>query len=134
MQANRGRDTTPERAIRSELHRRGLRYRIHVRPISTRRCEADVVFRKALVAVFVDGCWWHGCPDHRPLPKKNREWWARKIQVTVDRDRRNDQALADAGWTVIRVWEHENSINAADRIQAAVLAASFNKPSAMRRA
>lgn len=120
MQANRSKDTGPERAIRSELHRRGLRYRTHVRPIPDRRCEADLVFRAARVAVFIDGCWWHGCPTHRPLPKRNREWWAEKIAATVKRDRRNDRALAAAGWQVIRVWEHEPPAMAADRIERVV--------------
>lgn len=120
MRANRSRDTAPERAIRSQLHRRGLRYRTHVRPIPERRCEADLVFGGARVAVFVDGCWWHGCPDHRPLPKSNRDWWARKISATVERDRRNDKALAEASWKVVRVWEHESPVKAADRIERIV--------------
>lgn len=117
MRGNRGKETAPELALRSELHRRGLRYRIHERPLADRRCEADIVFRKAWVAVFVDGCWWHGCPDHRPLPKRNHSWWARKIQATVERDRRNDDALARAGWTVVRIWEHDDPAAAADRIE-----------------
>ena len=85
-----------------------------------RRCEADIVFRGAQLAVFIDGCWWHGCPDHRPLPTKNRDWWARKLQATVDRDRRNDRALTNAGWEVIRVWEHEDPSAAANRIERAL--------------
>ena len=120
MQANRGKDTAPELAIRSALHKRGLRYRTHVRPLADRRCEADIVFRNVQVAIFVDGCWWHGCPEHKQLPKNNRNWWRQKIAATVDRDRRNDEVLESAGWTAIRVWEHEVPGSAADRIEHVV--------------
>jgi len=82
------------------------------------RCNADVVFGGARIAVFVDGCWWHGCPEHRSLPKANRDWWDAKIQRTVERDRRNDAALAEAGWLAIRIWEHEQPSTAARRIEA----------------
>lgn len=118
MRANRQKDTGPELAIRSELHRRGLRYRVHVQPVPGLRCNADVVFGGARIAVFVDGCWWHGCPEHRSLPKANRDWWDAKIQRTVERDRRNDAALAEAGWLAIRIWEHEQPSTAARRIEA----------------
>jgi DNA mismatch endonuclease, patch repair protein len=119
MKANRGRDTAPEVALRAELHSRGLRYRVHFRPLSDLRCEADIVFTRLRIAVFVDGCWWHGCPDHRPLPKANRGWWEAKIERNRHRDRRNDFALEEAGWQVIRIWEHEDPKRAAERIEHA---------------
>lgn len=118
MRANRGKDTAPELALRSELHSRGLRYRVHVRPLKALRCQADIVFSRAKVAVFVDGCWWHGCQEHRSLPAANREWWKVKIDRNIARDRRNDVALTNAGWSVVRVWEHEPVSTAANRIEA----------------
>jgi len=117
MLANRAKDTAPELALRQELHRRGLRYRKHVAPLSGLRCRADVVFRAARIAVFVDGCFWHRCPEHGELPKANRAWWKAKLTRTWERDRANDRQLAEAGWTVVRVWEHDDPSDAADRIQ-----------------
>lgn len=116
MQANRSRDTTVEVAVRRALHARGLRYRKHRRPIAELRCEPDVVFPREKVAVFVDGCWWHGCPEHWAPPRTNRDWWMRKMEINVARDRRNDAALADAGWLVVRVWEHEDTNVASERV------------------
>jgi DNA mismatch endonuclease, patch repair protein len=78
---------------------------------------ADVVFRRARVAVFVDGCFWHVCPLHGTMPKSNRAWWADKLQANVERDRRTDVALAEHGWRVLRIWEHESSEQAADRVE-----------------
>jgi DNA mismatch endonuclease (patch repair protein) len=120
MQANRGRDTAPELALRRELHRRGFRYRVDRAPLSSLRCRADLVFGRQKVAVFVDGCFWHGCPHHRSLPKANRDWWKSKIAATIARDRRNDAVLLKAGWVVVRVWEHEEVDAAADRVAAAL--------------
>lgn len=116
MQGNRKRDTRPELAIRSELHRRGFRYRVDTRPIATLRCRADIVFRRKKVVVFVDGCFWHGCPDHGTRPKTNAGYWRAKIGRNVERDRLNEAELNAAGWTVIRVWEHEQATDAAERI------------------
>jgi DNA mismatch endonuclease, patch repair protein len=118
MQANRRRDTGPELALRRELHRRGLRFRVDQAPVPGLRCKADIVFRSRRVAVFVDGCFWHACPEHGNLPAANREWWRAKLDVNVARDRRNEQTLTGAGWRVIRVWEHEPIDDAADRICA----------------
>src|SRR4051812_3202416 len=101
MRANRSRDTNPEVSVRRGLHARGLRYRVHLKPVPGLRCEADVVFARERVAVFVDGCWWHGCPEHWAPPKANRDWWSSKIDLNVSRDRRNDRALAEAGWLVV---------------------------------
>jgi DNA mismatch endonuclease (patch repair protein) len=114
------RDTGPERAVRSELHRRGLRYRVDRALLPGLRTRADLVFVSARVAVFVDGCFWHGCPEHRTWPQANAEWWRRKLEGNVERDRRIDAALEQAGWVVVRVWEHEPADAAADRIERAV--------------
>lgn len=120
MQANRSRDTSIELELRRELHGRGLRYRTHRRPVSDLRCTADVVFPRKKLAVFVDGCWWHGCPEHWAPPKANRAWWTQKVEANAARDRRNESALDAAGWTVVRVWEHEPVNVAADRIEALI--------------
>jgi DNA mismatch endonuclease (patch repair protein) len=118
--ANRGRDTGPERRLRSALHRRGLRFRLHQRVAPGLRITPDIVFPRARVVVFVDGCFWHRCPQHGLLPKANREWWADKLAANVARDRRADVELGALGWTVIRVWEHEDSEAAAERVALAV--------------
>lgn len=120
MLANRGADTKPEVALRSALHRRGLRFRKHLAPVASLRCRADIVFRPQRIAVFVDGCFWHRCPEHATFPRANGEWWRSKLDATWERDRRNDALLQAAGWTVIRVWEHEAPETAAQRIAEAV--------------
>jgi DNA mismatch endonuclease (patch repair protein) len=119
--ANRRRDTSPERALRSELHRRGLRFRVD-HPISTRlrRIRPDIAFTRARVAVFVDGCFWHACPHHGTMPKGNAEYWEPKLAENVERDRRTNAALADEGWTVVRIWEHVPVREAADIIERAL--------------
>lgn len=117
MRANRRRDTGPELALRRELHRRGMRYRVDLAPVTGLRCRPDVVFTRTRVAVFVDGCFWHSCPLHATSPKANGRWWQDKLEANVRRDRRNDDELRAAGWTVLRVWEHEDVGQAADRIE-----------------
>jgi len=119
MKANRSKDTKPELALRAVLHRRGLRYRVNFRPIEARRNTADVVFTKARIAVFVDGCYWHGCPDHYWPSKSNADYWLPKIEANQARDRRFTAELLGAGWEVIRAWEHEDPTMVADRIQDA---------------
>ncbi|GAB2753418.1 very short patch repair endonuclease [Salinifilum aidingensis] len=115
------RDTRPELRLRRELHRRGLRYLVDASPKGTnRRRRADILFRGARIAVFVDGCFWHSCPEHAHLPKSNREWWRRKLAGVVRRDRDTDAELTTAGWLVVRVWEHEDPGTAADRIERLV--------------
>ncbi|HEX3900204.1 MAG TPA: very short patch repair endonuclease [Mycobacteriales bacterium] len=116
MAAQLRRDTKPEMALRQELHRSGLRYRVDYQVLKGLRRRADVAFPRAQVAVFVDGCFWHGCPTHRTWPKSNSEWWASKLEANVSRDRDTDRRLAEAGWLVIRMWEHEDSIEAAATI------------------
>jgi DNA mismatch endonuclease, patch repair protein len=118
---NQGRrDTAPELSLRQELFRRGLRYRVDYRAIPAIRGRADVAFTRAKVAVFVDGCFWHSCPLHTSVPKNNREWWLAKLAGNVARDRATDEALQVAGWAVIRVWEHEDAVAAADDIEELV--------------
>lgn len=120
MSRQRSRDTAPETSLRSCLHRLGLRYRVHVRPDPASRREADVVFVRARLAVFVDGCFWHGCPEHASWPKANAEWWRAKIEANRARDRDTDARLALAGWKVVRVWEHEDPVQAAEQIAVLV--------------
>ncbi|NLT26020.1 MAG: very short patch repair endonuclease [Microbacteriaceae bacterium] len=120
MRSNRRRDTSPELALRRILHARGLRYRVDFAPLATmRQRRADIVFTKARLAVFVDGCFWHGCPDHATFPVRNADYWLPKLERNRARDLETDAALADAGWRVIRIWEHEDPTDAADRIEAA---------------
>lgn len=120
MLACRNRDTAPEWAIRRALHSMGFRYRVAARPLSELRRTADLVFRSAMVVVFVDGCFWHQCPLHFKMPQTNTHYWEKKISRNVERDRTMDEALLAAGWKSIRIWEHEDSLTAALRIAAAV--------------
>lgn len=120
MRGNRGVDTTPEVALRSALHRRGLRFRKHVQAVRELRCRPDIVFASRRVAVFVDGCYWHRCPTHGVSPRQNAEYWSAKLDRNVARDRRNDEALAAAGWKVVRVWEHEPVEHALAAVEAAL--------------
>lgn len=107
MQATPSRDTRPETRLRSALHNKGLRFRKDVAPDRSLRCKVDVVFTRAKVCVFVDGCFWHGCQEHFTTPKVNTGWWLEKIQDNVLRDHRQTRALKELGWTVLRFWEHE---------------------------
>jgi DNA mismatch endonuclease (patch repair protein) len=95
---------------------------VDVAPLHGSRRRADLVFTRARVAVFIDGCFWHGCPAHASAPKSNKEWWAQKLGANVRRDRDTDATLEASGWTVIRVWEHEDPEDAAARIENAVRA------------
>lgn len=122
MTKQRSRDTGAELAIRRALHAMGLRYRVHRRPLPGVRREVDILFGPARVAVFVDGCFWHGCPDHGTSPKANSEWWSNKLRRNRERDVDTTERLVQAGWTTIRVWEHEPPDQAASRIAQAVLA------------
>ncbi|MET9154593.1 very short patch repair endonuclease [Streptomyces griseoflavus] len=106
MRSNRARDTKPELRLRSLLHREGLRFRVNARPVATLRRTADVLFTKDKVAVFVDGCYWHGCPAHRSIPSTNRDFWVSKIEGNKSRDRETNSLLVEHGWFVVRVWEH----------------------------
>lgn len=101
------RDTDPELRLRRQLHALGLRYRVDCRPLPDLRRTADLVFRGEQVAVFVDGCFWHGCSVHGVQPKTNTAWWRAKIARTQNRDRDTTERLTSAGWEVLRFWEHE---------------------------
>ncbi|MET8462785.1 very short patch repair endonuclease [Micromonospora zamorensis] len=113
MQRQRRKDTEPELAIRRALHRAGLRYRIGVPVTGSRRRTIDIAFTRIKLAVFVDGCFWHGCPQHATWPKANAAWWEAKILKNRERDRETTRKLEDEGWTVIRIWEHESAEDAA---------------------
>lgn len=108
MEATGRRDTAAEVALRSALHRLGLRFRVDQPPIPRIRRRADIVFRKAKVAVFVDGCFWHGCPDHGTWPRANASFWRDKIETNRRRDVNTDRLLREAGWQVLRFWEHDD--------------------------
>lgn len=129
MSTQRSKDTEPELAVRRALHRMGLRYRVHVQPLPGLRRKADIVFTRARVAVFVDGCFWHGCPDHgRRRHEVNSWYWPDKIARNKERDNDTVARLRAAGWTVVRVWEHDPTAAAADRIADAVRAALRRAP------
>lgn len=100
------RDTAPELLLRRALHRQGLRYRVQMRPVPGLRITGDIVFTRARIVVFVDGCFWHRCPVHGTSPRGNSAWWEAKLNANVARDRRADEELRRRGWTVVRVWEH----------------------------
>lgn len=127
---NRRTDTKPEVRLRSALHRRGLRFRkdlllrcggLRVRP--------DIVFPRRRLCVFVDGCFWHGCPLHQKVPHRNREYWAPKLRRNVERDRQVEAALTSEGWGFVRVWEHEPIDEAADRVASEWAASNANRVS-----
>jgi DNA mismatch endonuclease (patch repair protein) len=119
MEGQGRRDTKPELALRRAVWRLGLRYRVDLAPIPGRR-RADIVFTRARVAVYVDGCFWHRCPLHASIPKANREWWIAKLEANVARDRDTDARLRERGWGVARVWEHQDMEQAANAIAALV--------------
>lgn len=111
------RDTKPELRLRRELHLRGLRYRVDQPIPGMPRRRADLTFARAKVVIFVDGCYWHGCPIHFRPAGLNREWWERKIRANRERDRDTEQRLAEEGWAVRRFWEHDDMFLAADEVQ-----------------
>lgn len=122
MKGNKGRDTVPEIAVRSALHSMGLRFRKNARPVKGLRCTADVVFPRERVAVFIDGCFWHSCPEHGRVPTKDRTYWSEKLERNVARDARNNGALEAAGWAVLRYWEHERIEEVVAKVREQVLA------------
>lgn len=117
MRRQAERDTIPEMRIRRALHARGLRYFVHRRPIGTLRRTADIVFPRQRVAIFVNGCFWHGCPEHASWPVTNSAFWKTKIEDNRARDRQTKRLLSAAGWRVIDVWEHDEAAIAVDSIQ-----------------
>jgi DNA mismatch endonuclease (patch repair protein) len=134
MQANRSRDTKPELAVRRLLHAAGLRYRVAIRPDPTLRRRADIIFTKRRIAVFIDGCFWHGCPDHGNRSfKYNVEYWPDKIATNRARDAETTTLLKARGWSVLRFWEHENPVAVADTIVSAVRGISLDASASHRR-
>lgn len=119
MQSNRGRDTAPELAVRRLLYAAGFRYRVDFAPVGGRR-RADIVFKRKQIAVFIDGCFWHGCSIHASRPKTNTAYWGPKLDRNMERDLETTTALESAGWTVLRFWEHDAPIAVAEAIIAAV--------------
>jgi DNA mismatch endonuclease (patch repair protein) len=120
MRSNRGRDTSLELRVRRELHQRGLRYRVDIAPLKGLRSRADVVFTRRRIAVYLDGCFWHGCPVHGVIPTAHSDYWQPKLARNMERDRQATHALQDAGWTVLRFWEHEDTASVVEAIRAEV--------------
>lgn len=114
------RDTAPEVRLRKALFARGLRYRVGYPVPNVKRCTIDIAFPGKQVAVFVDGCFWHRCPEHGTHPKANSQWWSEKLLANQERDRRVDRALMDAGWRVARIWEHQPCDVAVETVEAAL--------------
>ncbi len=127
MRGNRSRDTRPELAVRSAVHRLGLRFRVSARPLKHMRRSADLVFASARVAVFVDGCFWHGCPEHYVPSVSNRNYWADKISLNRARDSDTDRRLLEEGWLPLRIWAHEDPQRVAEMIAATVRARTKKK-------
>jgi len=127
MSTAKRRDTAAEIALRRELHARGMRYRVAYPVPNQRRRTIDVAFTRAKVAVFVDGCFWHGCLEHGTMPRSNGEWWRTKLAANEARDRDTNRLLEELDWIVVRVWEHERPNVAANRAEAAVLAARVER-------
>lgn len=121
MRSNRRRDTEPELAVRRLLHARGLRYRVDVPLDFDRRRRADIVFSAVKLVVFIDGCFWHGCPVHYSVPVSNREFWSAKRTRNSERDKETTQRLTEEGWTVKRYWEHDDPADVAADILTAYL-------------
>lgn len=120
MSRQRRRDTEAELCLRRILHARGLRYRVNAALPGLPRRRADLTFPRQQLVVFVDGCFWHGCPEHKTAPKNNASWWATKLARNIERDRETAEHLVANGWAVIRIWEHEDPGFAADRVEALV--------------
>ncbi|ANL30119.1 very short patch repair protein Vsr (plasmid) [Rhizobium phaseoli] len=120
MQRTARKDNTFERTIRSELHARGLRYRIHYPIPGMKRTSCDFAFSGLKIAVFLDGCFWHGCEVHPPSVKKNTEFWLEKIECNRARDARATAHLTELGWMVLRFWEHEDTATIIEKIAATV--------------
>lgn len=120
MQGNRSRDTQPELAVRRLVHAAGLRYRVDSRPLPALNRRADMVFSGAKVAVFIDGCFWHGCPEHHTVAKSNPEYWATKVSSNRSRDAETNRRLEAEGWRVVRFWEHDDPAEVANKVVEAV--------------
>lgn len=120
LSRQRRRDTAPELALRRELHRRGLRYRVNAPMPQMPRRTIDIAFTRLRLAVFVDGCFWHRCPIHGTAPASNEAWWAEKLGRNQERDAQTGAALQAEGWEVLRIWEHTKPVEAAEQVEAAL--------------
>ncbi|MEU5042714.1 very short patch repair endonuclease [Streptomyces griseorubiginosus] len=120
MSRQASRNTQPELTVRRLLHAEGLRYRVHYPVPGMPRRSMDIAFSKLRIAVFLDGCYWHGCPEHATHPRANAEWWRSKLDRNIARDRETTDHLTAAGWTVLRFWEHESAADVARRIETTV--------------
>lgn len=118
MSSAKRRDTLPEMLLRRELHRRGRRYRVVMKVPGNSRRTIDIAFPRQRVAVFVDGCFWHGCTEHGTQPSANAEWWSTKLAANLARDGDTNRLLLEAGWRVVRIWEHEDPREAANLVEA----------------
>lgn len=132
MASVRQKGTQVEINLRRALHDKGLRYRLNVPLLTSPRRSADIVFPRARVAVFVDGCFWHGCPEHASWPKSNADFWREKIETNRSRDADTDQRLTALGWEPIRIWEHEDATRAANRIAELVDVRRMNEANLCR--
>lgn len=123
-----GKDNPRERQLRSALHHQGMRFRIHYPAIPGTKRSIDIAFTRSRLAVFCDGCFWHGCPIHATLPKANREWWMGKIATNKARDFDTDTRLANSGWAVLRIWEHVPVDDAVSLIRLRLQQISADEP------
>lgn len=123
MKSQAQEDTAPEMALRRALHAKGYRYRVHHPVPGAPRRKIDIAFIGPKVAVRIMGCFWHGCPQHGTWPKSNSDWWRRKIERNKNRDEDTARLLAEAGWRVVTVWEHESPADALERVECNLEAA-----------
>ena len=122
MSAARRRDTKPELDVRRRLHAQGFRYRVEFPVPGFARRTIDIAFTKKNVAVFIDGCFWHNCPEHGTSPRSNSEWWETKLRRNTERDAETTDALITAGWCVLRFWEHSDADSVASQIRSVLVA------------
>jgi len=120
MLANRRRDTKPELSIRRLLYAHGFRYRVDYRPVVESRTRADIAFTRRKLAIFIDGCFWHGCPIHATHPKRNADYWLPKLKRNIERDLEASAILRENGWTVLRYWEHQDPAAVVDDIETLI--------------
>lgn len=132
MQANKSRDTTPELLLRRALWHSGLRFRVNYRPLRESRRTCDIAFPGRQVAVFVDGCYWHSCPEHCRPARTNSQFWTTKLAATVRRDREMDEMLRSAGWLCVRIWEHEPPAEGLALVKAAIKTREHQELDAVR--
>lgn len=116
----RQKGTDAEVALRRAMHRIGLRYRIDYEVLRKPRRVADIAFPGRKIAIFVDGCFWHGCPEHATWPKRNADFWRQKIEANRQRDTDTNERLRSIGWTVLRFWSHESPAEAAKAVERMV--------------